>query len=241
MCMPNNARRSIRLPDSTLRARPGNAVRMSTLRSRPRSIRKSRCVGNAVACRRRFLRDNARRWPAGRGLCRQRASPAHAVSDRRARCACRGLLRQSGGGRCRAGTHSCGRATDSAFAESRPPINEALGLALLIERGMPPEQRSSAASLDRPRLRACCRRQGAAPEGAVAVEVTPIISISTARPSSGSIRTPRCSRRCVRRPFSAAQQAAAAGVVDIIGSDHRRTLSPRRHRTHGGARAGHRA
>jgi dihydroorotase-like cyclic amidohydrolase len=115
-----------------------------------------------------------------------------------------------------------GRIDFPAFAESRPPESEALGLDLLVEA-----QRATGASVI---ARQVSTAQGfqivavakrAVPIGSLRIEVTPHhlhLDVSTlARLGPYAQMLPP-----LRLPadVAAAQQAAAAGTVDFIGSDH---------------------
>ncbi len=117
---------------------------------------------------------------------------------------------------------AAGRMDFPAFAESRPPVSEALGLAQLIEARHATGAKIIARQVSTARgfeLVAAAKAQS--PDGAVAVEVTPhhlhLDRAMLARFGPYAQMLPP-----LRSPtdVSAAQQAAATGVVDFIGSDH---------------------
>jgi dihydroorotase len=117
---------------------------------------------------------------------------------------------------------AAGRTDFLAFAESRPPESEALGLALLIDA-----RRATAASVIARQVSTArgfqivAAAKSEAPKDSIRVEVTPhhlhldIATLPRLGPYAQMLPPLRSAADVV-----AAQVAAASGTVDFIGSDH---------------------
>ena len=117
---------------------------------------------------------------------------------------------------------AAGRSDFPAFAESRPPASEALGLTLLLEA----RQATGAHVITRQVSTArgfeiVAAAKTKAPENSLLVEVTPhhlhldVTTLAQLGPYAQMLPPLRSAA-----DVAAAQQAVAAGVVDFIGSDH---------------------
>jgi len=117
---------------------------------------------------------------------------------------------------------AAGRKDFPAFAESRPPESEALGLTRLIEARQATHARIIARQVSTARgFEIIAAAKADAPEDSLLVEVTPhhlhldVSALARLGPYAQMLPP-------LRSPadVAAAQQALAAGVVDFIGSDH---------------------
>ena len=224
MCMPNTRPPVDSIADSISHAKPASEGHMSTLRSRPRSIlaitmRWQRC-GTPASFPSRQCSPMARRGEA----YVESALLLHMLTQIAALDARVGVYcgNQAVVDAALAHIRAAGRTDFPAFAESRPAISEALGLALLIEARHATGAKIIARQVSTARgFELVAAAKARAPDGAVAVEVTPhhlhLDSAVLARLGPYAQMLPP-----LRSPadVSAAQQAAAAGVVDFIGSDH---------------------
>jgi dihydroorotase (multifunctional complex type) len=117
---------------------------------------------------------------------------------------------------------AAGRADFLAFAESRPPESEVAGLALLIEAQRATTARVIARQISTAHgFQIVAAAKSEAPRDSIRVEVTPhhlhldVAALARLGPYAQMLPPLRSAADVV-----AAQQAAASGTIDFIGSDH---------------------